>query len=352
MRIGFLLPADFAVGNPGNGIAEQARRQADALRARGHDVVQLDPWVWRDPAEFDVLQFFLGGPLLAQPENLRYRMGSGLLVFAPIIDSNQPHWAYALAARAGSLLPYVYTVPGRFRRQAAASHLIVCRSKHEQQRVIRGLGASADKVEVVLNGVPAAQSGVTAGQKVKEVYGLPDEYLLHVGAYTQERKNVLRLVEAVEPLGYPLVIAGFAQPGHILDELQRKAARNPRLHILGYVDAETKAGLYAKCRVFCLPSIHEGTGLAALEAGSHGANVVITSNGGAVDYFGPMADYAEPTDVSSIRRAVAAAWSRPPTGRLREHIFCELTWDKSAAALESAYQRHISRGRMVGRPHT
>jgi glycosyltransferase involved in cell wall biosynthesis len=348
MRIGFLLPADFAIGNPGNGIAEQARRQAEALQARGHDVVQLDPWLWQDPAQFDVLQFYLGGPLLAQPESLRCRMTAGLLVFAPIIDSNRPHWMYALAARAGSLLPFVYTVPGKFRRQVAAAHLVVCRSSHERQRVIRGLGAAPDKVEVVLNGAPAVQFSDSVGQKVKATYGLPDEYLLHVGAFTQERKNVLRLVEAVEPLGYPLVIAGYAQPGAVLDELHRRAAGNPRLRILGFVDAETKAGLYASCRVFCLPSMHEGTGLAALEAGSYGANVVITSNGGVVDYFGSEADYAEPTSVASIRSAVRSAWSRPPTGQLRQRIRSELTWEKSAEALEASYLRHLRRGQNVG----
>ena len=118
MRIGFLVPSSFSIGNPGNGIAEQARQQAAALERRGHTVLRLNPWEWQDERELDVLHFFVGGTQMAGITQGRQLTRPGLLVFAPIIDSNQSFRSYRLAARLGSLSPRFLTVPGAFRRQA------------------------------------------------------------------------------------------------------------------------------------------------------------------------------------------------------------------------------------------
>ena len=55
-----------------------------------------------------------------------------------------------------------------------------------------------------------------------------------------------------------------------MDRLQRLAKRYPTVKILGFLDRDVLDSLYAACKVFCLPSRHEGTGLVALEAASHG----------------------------------------------------------------------------------
>jgi len=341
MRIGFLLPSDFAVGNPANGIVEQACRQADALSVRGHDVIKLSPWDWHALSQFDVVQFFLGGPFFHGMEAHKRHLITGLLVFAPIIDSNRSNLTYWAVSQLGGFSSRLTTVPGDLRRQVAAADLVVCRSKHERSRVIQGLGASTRKVEIVLNGAPASNVDRESIRKTVTAHNLPKEFVLHISAYTQERKNVLRLVDAIEPLGFPLVIAGAGMPGRIEDLLRQKARNNSSLTILGFVDSATKAALYAACKVFCLPSQHEGTGLVALEAGSYGANIVVTKNGGAADYFGEHAEYVDPFNVSSIRHSVVRAWSRPRNDRLRAHIAELLTWDNSELALEAAYTKHL-----------
>src|SRR5262245_37521752 len=118
MQIGFLLPADFAIGNPGNGVAEQARRQAEALERRGHTVLRLTPWSWQDTAGLDVLHFFLGGPALRGITEARAQAHGALFVFSPIIDSNQSFFSYRVAAFAGNLSSRILTVPGVLRQQA------------------------------------------------------------------------------------------------------------------------------------------------------------------------------------------------------------------------------------------
>jgi len=342
MRIGFLLPGSFALGNPGNGIAEQARRQAEALERRGHTLLRLNPWEWQDATQLDVLHFFLGGAALHGITAHRRLARRTLLVFAPIIDSNQSFISSRLAALAGSVSSRFLTVPGILRSQACGSHVVLCRSSHERERLMRGLGVAPEKIERVLNGCPPAAIPCDDVEALRQRLQLPAEFVLHVSAFTQERKNVPRLVEALEPLQLPLVIAGASTAGPILTALERKVREGALLRILGFVDAKTKAALYRMCRVFCLPSLHEGTGLAALEAAAHGARVVITRNGGARDYFLDHAEYVDPFDVRDIRAAIARAWQRPESGELQRHVNERLTWNASAATLERVYEKHLA----------
>jgi glycosyltransferase involved in cell wall biosynthesis len=343
MRIGFLLPASFAIGTRGNGIAEQARRQAQALEDLGHTVIRLDPWKWQDEQQLDVLHFFLGGPSMVGAVEHRNLSKPGVLVFSPIIDSNESFIAYRFAAALGGISGRFATVPGLLRRQALAGDVVVCRSTHEMKRVARGLGVPADKIVRVLNGCPVP-TPVAAKEAlaIRERLGLPPEFVLHISAFTQDRKNVLRLLEATERLGHPLVIAGTAKPGPVLAELERRARGNDRLRLLGFVDEATKATLYSLCRVFCLPSFHEGTGLVALEAGAAGANLVITRNGGPPDYFGEYAEYVDPYSVPSIQAAITKAWNAPPNANLREHITDHLSWAESGRSLERVYSAALA----------
>lgn len=342
LRIGFMLPGTFSVGNRGNGIAEQARQQAQALERRGHTVLRLNPWEWQDERSLDVLHFFVGAATLDGVSRNRQLTKPGLLVFAPIIDSNQALAAYRAAAVLGSVVPRFLTIPGMLRSQALASDAVICRSVHEARRLSHGLGVGSEKIEIVLNGCTPADGGAIDTAAVRATLGLPEEFLLHVSAFTQERKNVLRLADAAQSLGYPLVIAGSSVPGPVLRELHRRVGRNDRIRLLGFVDAAVKQALFEMCRVFCLPSYHEGTGLAALEAAARGANIVITQNGGPRDYFLQHADYADPFSVASIRGAIASAWARPRSEALRAHVTLNLSWDRSAAQLESLYERRLA----------
>ncbi|NOY40513.1 MAG: glycosyltransferase family 4 protein [Planctomycetes bacterium] len=338
MKIGLILPGSFTLSDAGNGVRAQAEFQAEALERAGHDVRRMDPWQAYDGEPFDVVQFFLGGFAhygieKTRPESVR------MLVFAPIIDTNESNWRYRLATRLGGLTGKVFTVPGVFRQQARDSDLVICRSNHERERIVRGLGVDPEKTEIVLNGVDSPTSADS--EMARQRYKLNKDFLLHVSAYTQERKNVVRLVEAVGPTGYPLVIAGSARPGPVLDRIQSLANQYGNIKLLGFLDREELNSLYTACRVFCLPSIHEGTGLVALEAASYGASVVITKNGGPPDYFVNLAEYVNPYSVSSIRQAVVRAWNAPHGGLLRQHVLENLTWDQSACSLLEAYQRHL-----------
>src|SRR5690606_22313088 len=211
MRIAFILPANLCLNGPGNGVRVQAQRQAAALRRLGHEVLELSPWDPPDLGALDVAQFFIGG-YGTEGIEVFLELGLRTLVFAPIIDTNEPFWRYRLAARIGSLHPKLRSVPAVLRTQALRSQVVVVRSQHERERVISGLGVdpvSDTPVEVVLNGVDPPEPADPA--VARSAYDLPEAYLLHVSRYSDPRKNVAALVRAVGPLGLPLVIAGDPQ---------------------------------------------------------------------------------------------------------------------------------------------
>ena len=340
MKIGFLLPANLSLDGASNGVRAQALAQAAALEQCGVSVALLNPWVTWDQQSVDLVHFYSGGMPMFGIERRWGDQRAPRFIFSPIIDSNESNYSYRLAAGIGAALPKIHTIPGELRRQAAGSGLVICRSGHEKGRIIHGLGINPGKVRVVLNGVNPP--GSVDAAPVLARLNLPAEFALHVSSYAQPRKNVVRLAEAIGPTGIPLVIAGTAAPGVILERLEGLAQRYSNIRLLGFMESSDLAALYSVCKVFCLPSLHEGTGLVALDAAAHGAEVVITRNGGPPDYFGRWGRYVDPYDVDTIRRAVVEAWKAPRTGELRRHVLETLTWEKSAQQLIAAYEEILN----------
>ena len=176
------------------------------------------------------------------------------------------------------------------------------------------------------------------GDRARRSFGIEGDFLLHVGAFTQSRKNAVRLAEAAIEAELPLVVAGRSDPGPIRRRLDELAERSGgRLRILEFLERQDLEDLYAACRVFCLPSVHEGTGLVALEAAAHGAGVVVTRHGGPPDYFGSDARYVDPSSRDDIVRALREAWEDPRGESLRRHV-ASLTWEASARSLVEAFE--------------
>lgn len=336
MKIGLLLPTTFAVGSPFNGIREQALHQASALMALGHTVILMTPWEKYDLDSFDVFQFFQGGPAFHEIEK-RTVATKAKLVFAPIIDTMTPNWQYRISERIGRLHPKISTVQSAFSEQAAKSHLVIARSTYEKSKLIRGLGVNPEKIHIVLNGCPKPESADP--QLARNEFSISDDFVLHISKFSNTNKNVLNMIKAIGPMGLTLVIAGTSSPGNYLDKIKTEASKYSNVRILDRVSDEMRNSLYAACKVFCLPSHREGTGLVAVEAASFGANIVITSKGGPPDYFNSYADYVDDTSVEAISAAVSRAFSREPNPDLKEHALEKLTWEQSAKHLVELYSQ-------------
>lgn len=159
----------------------------------------------------------------------------------------------------------------------------------------------------------------------------------------EPHKNQLGLVEALEGLDLRLVIVGHPHPHHLdyLDRV-RKAANGKAELILGLPHSQLPV-LYRRAKVHVLPTWFETTGLASLESGLSGCNIVTTSRGHAREYFGSFAWYCDPADPPTIRRAVEQALAAPPHSGLADRIRARYSWERVATTTLQAYEVALGR---------
>lgn len=212
-------------------------------------------------------------------------------------------------------------------------------SNEERELLTRGLEVPLDRVTVVPNGVE--ERFMEAGPELfYREYGLKD-FILNVGHIGVPRKNSLSLVRALENIDHPAVIIGRIYPSKDADLCLKEARKNKNLLIVPGLDHDSPllASAYAASSVFVLPSLYETPGIAALEAGLAGSNVVITPHGGAREYFGDLAVYIDPYSITSIRRGITQALNKPASATLQDHIRNRFLWSHIAEKTASIYNR-------------
>ena len=111
---------------------------------------------------------------------------------------------------------------------------------------------------------------------------------LFVGLFSDPRKNVHRITRAAAQLHKDFHICGYGSNDFKVEMKQIFSSSKSDASIVfhGFVTDQELSLLFARARVFCLPSLYEGVGLAALQAYGYGANVLISSKGGSAEYFG------------------------------------------------------------------
>ena len=116
--------------------------------------------------------------------------------------------------------------------------------------------------------------------------------------------------------------------------LDAASARPDDVKLLGYVDDDELAELYAGCSCFAYPSLYEGFGLPVLEAMSAGAPVITSNVSSLPEVAGDSALMVDPLDVAAITAALVEVLTNPATakrlgvaGRKRAATF---SWDRTA----------------------
>ncbi|MBM3204921.1 glycosyltransferase family 4 protein [Candidatus Uhrbacteria bacterium] len=110
-------------------------------------------------------------------------------------------------------------------------------------------------------------------------FGLePGKYLLGLGRLVPNKAYDV-LMEAYKKVesNMPLIIAGDAEyaDAYVM-KLEKMAAQDPRVRLVGYQIGKTKEQLLAHCYAFVQPSRSEGLSTVTLEAMAHGKTVVLT----------------------------------------------------------------------------
>jgi len=197
-------------------------------------------------------------------------------------------------------------------RRASA---IIAVSQATRRDLIQAYGLDPAKITVVHEAaaphfVPASPARVA---QVRARYGLPEDYLLHVGTI-EPRKNLSRLLEAIHALRQAgqdvrLVVVGgqgwlYADVFRRLEELGLGQA----VQLPGYLPDADLPAVYSGARLVVVPSLYEGFGLPVLEAMACGAPVVCSRASSLPEVGGDAARYFNPDDVPAMADAILAVW--------------------------------------------
>jgi glycosyltransferase involved in cell wall biosynthesis len=144
-------------------------------------------------------------------------------------------------------------------------------------------------------------------------------FLLTVAAL-ETRKNHRRTIEAfcrsgLRERGYSYVLCG--PRGNSAREVEAIARSTPGVRALGYRSDTELRWLYSNAAGFILPSLLEGFGLPALEAGRHGLVPVISAEGAQAEAVGEGAIMVDPTSADAIAKGMRQVVDMPEEDRCK-----------------------------------
>jgi len=194
--------------------------------------------------------------------------------------------------------------------------------------------AAAARIRFIPNGVPKLPA---APADALARFGLtPGAYILAVARIVPE-KGLHDLVDAHDRAGDPrmLVIAGGADHrSAYATALQARAS--DKVRFVGQQDRATLRALLEQAALFVMPSYHEGLPIAALEAASCGAPMLLSGIQPNRDIGLAESHYFPVGDVD----ALAAALARPAAGYAidRAALLAAFDWDRIAERTLAVYR--------------
>ncbi len=330
MKILYIIST--ATVNKNNGIKKQAEIWADGLSELGHSVVLFNPWQQPSWKDFDLIHIFGNGLWLL--ETIRSVSVYNIPIFvSPIIDSFKSIWMYRFASYVGIPFLRLYSTNFVLRFLKNRISCILVRSNHEYGYIKNAYRYSEDKIALLR--LPCRISPASYQSVVPK-----EDFCFHLSAFTQKRKNVMRLMEAAAKYGFRLVIAGAKGTDEESAPFFEFAKQHPNIEIIGEVSEAELVSLYSRAKVFALPSIDEGVGFVALEAATFGCNIVITDIGGPKEYYNDMATTVNPFDIDDIGISIVKALASAPNENLRSWMISNYEIQQNCRILTEIYKTH------------
>lgn len=313
------------------------------LEKLGHSVELFSMW---DSVEkikhFDIIHLVGSNfSIYGFARNLHFR-GIKFIV-EPVFYSNHGKFFLKTASVAGAIgkkfIPGLWIDYAFIKDICSWSELVVPNTSAEKEIISGSFNIPDYKFKIIPNGVSKRFIDPDPSLFINK-YGIKD-FILNVGHIGPARKNVLRLVKALQKIDHPAVIIGKMLNSGETSEIKSVLHSNKNLIFIDELpnDSPMLASAYAACDTFVLPSMFETPGIAALEAALAGAKIVITPYGGTKEYFKEMAEYVEPRSVDSIASVIQKALNSKKTDNLKKFIADNFLWEKIAQKSMQIYQQ-------------
>jgi len=169
---------------------------------------------------------------------------------------------------------------------------------------------------------------------IKYKYNI-DRYILCV-ARISTQKNQLNLIKSLLHEDIPLILTGQINERDYLRGCIE--AGYSKLLIIERLEQGELQALYKGANVHILPSWYEYPGLANLEAGIAGCNVVTTEIGTTKEVLRDYVLYCDPNDITSIHNQTMKAYETEKKDHLSNFILENYTWEKIAHQLKTIYK--------------
>lgn len=342
MRIAFYVyPVAFQ--SPGGGEIVLLKKK-EYLEKAGVEVKLFDTWTDK-LASFDLLHTF--GSV---KDSLRMMQTAKAFGVKNVLETicwyswksawgTYPEWRKRVPSLTRQLAKSAFPfLPSQRKSMMQCSDLLFPNSESEAGQLVRYFQVPREKIFVVPNGVDE-KFAAASPDAFHDRYAIRD-FILLVGRI-EPRKNQLNVLRALKGIKQPVVVIGDFVPGYkdYYEACVREAGKN--VHFLGGLPHGSilLESAYAACHTFVLATWLETPGLAALEAGLAGANVVITQEGATREYFEEHAIYVRPDRLDSIREGVLKSASAPRSDSLKRRIASNYLWPQVAARTLEGYKR-------------
>lgn len=192
---------------------------------------------------------------------------------------------------------------------------IVTDSEFSKKEILRFYDIPEDKISVVYCGADFGRfkplENKKALEKLKEKYGIGQEYFLYLGTL-EPRKNLVSLVRAYaearkeyEEFPYLVLAGGKGWMYEEIFQTVKELGLENKVVFTGYVEDDEVPVLMGGAAVFCFPSLYEGFGMPVLEAMACGTPVLTSKDSSMEEITGQEAVVlVDPMSEDSIKEGL------------------------------------------------